>query len=63
MYNETYVLDMSYIFSMKIVGFKKERKKEAMQDLCHHPLMAKDPLPSAADDKEATRHPPVLPAS
>ena len=39
-----------HIFAVKIAAFKKKQKKEA-------------PLPSTADDKEATRRPPVLPGS
>ena len=42
MHDETYVLDISYIFAVKIVGLKKTEKK-AMHDLCRPPLMAKDP--------------------
>ena len=53
---------MSYIFAVKIVGFKKT-EKEAMQDLCRQPLMAKPPLPTVADGKAATRWPPVPPGN
>ena len=49
-----------HIFAVKIAGFKKNRKK---RHLCRQPLMAKAPLPSDADSKEATRRQPVLPGS
>ena len=53
---------MSYIFAVKIVGFKKNRKKRAnMQALCRLPPTAKGSLPSAADGKEATWQATVLP--
>jgi hypothetical protein len=42
---------MSYIFAVKIVALKKTEKNEAKQDLCRQPLMAKPPLPTAADGK------------
>ena len=38
-------------------------KTEAMQALCRLPLTATGSLPSAADGKEATWHPAVLPGS
>ena len=52
---------MSYIFAVKIVGFKKTGKKANMQALCRLPLMANGSLLSAADGKEATWQATVLP--
>ena len=57
-------LYMPYIFSVKIVGFnKKQKKRPNMQALCRLPPTATGSLPSAADGKEATWHPAVLPGS
>ena len=57
-------LYMSYIFAVKIVGFNKKTEKRAnMQALCRLPPTATGSLPSAADGKEATWHPAVLPGS
>ena len=52
---------MSYIFAVKIVGLKKQKKRDSMQALCRLPLTAKGSLPSAADGKEATWQATVLP--
>ena len=52
---------MSYIFAVKIVGFKKIEKRDNMQALCRLPPTAKGSLPSAADGKEATWQATVLP--
>ena len=49
------------IFPVIIVGYKKNRIKEAVQALCRPPRMAKTPLPSVADGKGGTWRPPVLP--
>ena len=54
-------LYMSYIFAVKIVGLKKQKKRDNMQALCRLPPTAKGSLPSAADDKEATWQATVLP--
>ena len=54
---------MSYIFAVKIGGFKKTEKRANMQALCRQPPTAKVSLPSAADGKEAMWHPAVLPGS
>ena len=56
-------LYMSYIFAVKIVGLKKQKKRDNMQALCRLPPTAKSSLPSAADGKEATWQPTVLPGS
>ena len=56
-------LYMSYIFALKIVGFKKTEKRANMQALCRLPPTAKSSLPSAVDGKEATWQPTVLPRS
>ena len=52
---------MSYIFAVKIVGFKKTEKRANMQAPCRQPPTAKVSLPSAADGKEATWQATVLP--
>ena len=49
------------IFVVIIVGYKKNRKKEAVQALCRQRQTAKTPLPSVADGKGGTWRPPVLP--
>ena len=49
------------IFVVIIVGYKKNRKKEAVQALCRPRQTAKTPLPSVADGKGGTWRPPVLP--
>ena len=54
---------MYHLFAVKMVGYKKKQKKEAMQALCRLPPTAMGSLPSAADGKEATWQPPVLPGS
>ena len=54
---------MYHLFAVKIVGYKKNQKKEAMQALCRLPPTATASLPSAADGKEDTWHPAVLPGS
>ena len=54
-------LYMSYIFAVKIVGLKKQKKRDNMQALCRLPPTAKGSLPSAADGKEATWQATVLP--
>ena len=46
---------------MKIVGLKKQKKRDNMQALCRLPPTAKGSLPSAADGKEATWQATVLP--
>ena len=52
---------MSYIFAVKIVGLKKQKKRANMQARCRLPPTAKGSLPSAADGKEATWQATVLP--
>ena len=52
---------MSYIFAVKIVGFKKQKKRDNMQALCRLPPTTKGSLPSAANGKEATWQAAVLP--
>ena len=52
---------MSYIFAVKIVGFKKTGENAIMQALYRLPPTAKGSLPSAADGKEATWQATVLP--
>ena len=54
---------MYHLFVVKMVGYKKKQKKEAMQALYRLPPTATGSLPSAADGKEATWQPPVLPGS
>ena len=49
------------IFVVIIVGYKKNRKKEAVQALCRPRQTAKTPLPSVEDGKGGTWRPPVLP--
>ena len=71
MWNETYVLDMWYgnisIYVIYICyencWIKKTEKRDNMQALCRLPPTAKSSLPSAADGKEATWQPTVLPGS
>ena len=52
---------MSYIFVVKIVGLKKQKKRDNMQALCRLPPTTKGSLSSAADGKEATWQATVLP--
>ena len=54
---------MYHLFAVKMVGYKKKQKKEAMQALCRMPPMTTGSLPSTADGKEATWEPPVFPGS
>ena len=54
---------MSFIFAVKIVGFKKTEKRANMQALCRLPPTATGSLPTAAVGKEDTWHPTVLPGS
>ena len=56
-------LYMSYIFAVKIVGLKKQKKRDNMQALYRLPPTATGSLPSTADGKEDTWHPAVLPGS
>ena len=77
MYDETYVLDMSYVcceitlwnISIYVIYiccencWIKKTEKEPMQALCRLPPTATGSLPSTADGKEATWQLPVLSGS
>ena len=56
-------IPVKYIYMSYICCENCRIKKRKKRHLCRQPLMAKAPLPSAADGKEATRRPPVLPGS
>jgi len=54
---------MYHLFAVKMVGYKKKQEKRGNAGSLSSATTATGSLPSAADGKEATWQPPVLPGS